>query len=71
MDALKFKILFFGIVSILLYFLFFYFEKTVMNYYVLGSWYAVLPISTAFLFSIVYGSFANYVIEFFRIKKKK
>jgi len=42
-----------------------------MNYFVLGSWYAILPIITAFLFSIVYGSFANYVIQFFRIKKKK
>ena len=71
MGALKFKILFLGIISFLLYFFFFYFEKIVMNYYVLGSWYAVLPISTAFLFSIVYGSFANYVIEYFRIKIKK
>ena len=71
MGAVKIKILFLGIISIFLYFLVFYFEETVMNYFVLGSWYAILPISTAFLFSIVYGLFANYIIEFIRINKRK
>ena len=43
-----------------------------MHYFVLGSWYALLPIGTAFLISIVYGSFSNYVIEYFnRIQKKE
>ena len=64
MDPLKLRILFFGSISFIFYFLIFYFEELVMNYFVIGSWYALLPISTAFLISIVYGSFANFVIDY-------
>ena len=72
MAPLKLRILFFGSISIILYFLIFYFEELVMHYFVLGSWYAVLPISTAFLISIAYGSFANFVIDYIsKIKEKK
>jgi len=72
MDPLKVKILFFGSISFILYFFIFYFEELVMHYFVLGSWYALLPISTAFLISIAYGSFANFVIDFIsKIQKKE
>ena len=72
MDSLKMRILFFGTISFILYFLIFYFEELVMHYFVLGSWYALLPISTAFLISIAYGLFANYVIDYIgNIQKKK
>jgi len=72
MYSLKLRILFFGAISFILYFLIFYFEELVMHYFVLGSWYALLPISTAFLISIAYGSFANFVIVFFgKIHDKK
>ena len=64
MDPLKLRILFFGSISFIFYFLIFYFEELVMHYFVLGSWYALLPISTAFLISIAYGSFANFVIYY-------
>ena len=64
MDQLKLRILFFGSISFIFYFLIFYFEELVMHYFVLGSWYALLPISTAFLISIAYGSFANFVIDY-------
>ena len=64
MDPLKLRILFFGAISFILYFLIFHFEELVMHYYVLGSWYALLPISTAFLISIAYGSFASLVIDY-------
>ena len=64
MAPLKLKILFFGSISFILYFLIFYFEELVMHYFVLGSWYALLPISTAFLISLAYGSFANFVIDY-------
>ena len=64
MDPLILRILFFGAISFILYFLIFYFEELVMHYFVLGSWYALLPISTAFLISIAYGSFANFVIVY-------
>tara|TARA_B100001123_G_C14583283_1_gene739046 strand:- start:37 stop:258 length:222 start_codon:yes stop_codon:yes gene_type:complete len=72
MGPLKLRILFFGSISSILYFLIFYFEELVMHYFVLGSWYALLPISTAFIISIAYGSFANFVIDYFgKIKEKK
>ena len=64
MDPLKLRILFFGSISFIFYFLIFYFEELVMHYFVLGSWYDLLPISTAFLISIAYGSFANFVIDY-------
>ena len=72
MDPLKQRILFFGSISFILYFLIFYFEKSVMHYFVLGSWYALLPISTAFLISIAYGLFAKFVIDYIgKIQEKK
>ena len=72
MDPLKQRILFFGSISFILYFLIFYFEELVMHYFILGSWYALLPISTAFLISIAYGSFANFVIVYIvKIQEKK
>ena len=43
-----------------------------MHYFVLGSWYALLPIGTAFVISIAYGSFANFVIDYIgKIQEKK
>jgi len=72
MATLKLRILFFGSISLILYFLIFYFEELVMHYFVLGSWYALLPISTAFLISLAYGSFANFVIDYIgNIQEKK
>ena len=72
MALLKLRILFFGSISFVLYFTLFYFEDLVMNYFVLGSWYALLPICTAFVISIAYGSFANFVIDYIgKIKDKK
>ena len=72
MDPIKLRIIFFGSISFILYFLIFYFEELVMHYFVLGSWYVILPISTAFVISIAYGSFANFVINYIgKLQKKK
>ena len=72
MDTLIIRILFFGSISFILYFLIFYFEELVMHYFVLGSWYALLPIFTVFLISIAYGLFANFVIDYIgKIQEKK
>ena len=71
MTPLKLKIFFFGSISFILYFLIFYFEELVMHYFVLGSWYTLLPISTAFIISIVYGAFANFVIDYIGNIKEK
>ena len=71
MSPLILRILFFGSISFILYFLIFYFEELVMHYFILGSWYALLPISTAFLISIAYGSFANFVIDYISKTREK
>ena len=72
MDPIRQRILLFGSISFISYFLIFYYEEMVMHYFVLGAWHALLPIITAFLISIVYGSFSNYVIEYFnRILKER
>ena len=72
MDPLILRILFSGSISFILYFLIFYFEELVMYYFVLGSWYALLPISTALLISLAYGSFANFVIDYIgKFQQKK
>ena len=72
MDPIKLRIIFFGSISFILYFLIFYFEELVMHYFVLGSWYVILPISTAFVISIAYGSFANFVINYIgKLQEKK
>ena len=72
MNPLILRILLYGSISFILYFLIFYFEELVMHYFVLGSWYVLLPIFTAFLISIAYGLFANLVIDFFsKIQEKK
>ena len=72
MTPIKLKIFFSGSISFILYFLIFYFEELVMHYYVLGSWYALLPICTAFVISIAYGLFANFVIDYIsNIQEKK
>jgi len=71
MNPLKLRILFFGSISFILYFLIFYYEELVMHYFVLGSWYALLPIGTAFVISIAYGSFANFVIDYFGKNSKE
>ena len=72
MDPIKQKIFLFGSISFISYFLIFYYEEMVMHYFVLGSWHALLPISTAFLISIVSVHFPtmllNILIEF---KKKE
>ena len=72
MTTIKLRILFFGSISFILYFLIFYFEELVMHYFILGSWYALLPIATAFLISIAYGLFANFIIDYIvKIQEKK
>tara|TARA_B100000945_G_C20241166_1_gene530046 strand:+ start:621 stop:848 length:228 start_codon:yes stop_codon:yes gene_type:complete len=72
MNPLILRILFFGLISFTLYFLIFYYEELVMHYFVLGSWYAIFPITTAFVISIAYGLFANFVIDYFgKIQEKK
>ena len=50
-----------GLIAAGLFFIIFLNQDTVMAYYTKGSYYAALPIITAFVFSIVHGAFASNV----------
>jgi len=63
--------LIFGAISISAYLLLFMNEEWVMNNFSKGNWYAVYPIVTAFLFSLVHGVFASYFINALGLEEKK
>jgi len=46
-------------------------EATVTQYFTKGSFYAALPIATAFAFSIVHGAFASQFLEALGINARK
>lgn len=50
----------FGIFSSILYAMVFSYQGILTEYFAKGAWYALLPITTAFMFSFVHGSFTNY-----------
>jgi len=54
------KLILYGILSTVLYAAIFGSGGTVMAYFTRGSWYAALPIATAFLISFVHGGFTGY-----------
>ena len=55
--------IFWGIISIAAYLVLFLHQTTVTDYFSRGGYFAILVIATAFIFSIVHGSFANYLVE--------
>jgi hypothetical protein len=60
-----------GALSIVSYYFLFTHVNQVMEYFVRGGAYAILPIVTALYFSIVYGSFASTVISITGLKAAK
>tara|TARA_B100001250_G_C19653200_1_gene723649 strand:- start:389 stop:658 length:270 start_codon:yes stop_codon:yes gene_type:complete len=60
-----------GTISISSYVILFINEEWVIENFSKGSWYAIFPILTAFLFSLVHGSFASNLIKAIGIKEKK
>jgi uncharacterized membrane protein (DUF485 family) len=61
-STIKYAIIW-GIISIAAYAVLFLNEKTVTDYFSRGGYFAALVIATAFIFSIVHGSFSNYLVE--------
>jgi hypothetical protein len=54
------KLILYGILSTALYAAMFGSQGTIMAYFTRGSWYAALPIATAFLISFVHGGFTGH-----------
>ncbi len=62
--------LLFGSFSILLYFLLYYFEKPILELSKQGGWYFLIPISMAFVFSIVHQAFTAHFWDLLGVKAK-
>ena len=60
-----------GALSIASYYLLFSHVNQVMEYFVRGGAYAVLPIITALYFSIVHGSFASTILSIMGLQAAK
>jgi hypothetical protein len=65
------KVIILGLISIALYAAVFTNEVYVRETWALGGVYTALPIITVFIFSFIYGSFANYVFVLLGIEAKK
>ncbi|MFZ5646235.1 MAG: hypothetical protein ACOY30_01280 [Bacillota bacterium] len=57
------KAVFWGIISLVMYFVVFLNQQAVTDYFTRGGIYAIPVIITALVFSFVHGAFANYFIE--------
>lgn len=60
----------YGILSIILYTLLYLFNKEILEFSRQGRWHFFLPISIAFVFSIVHGNFTGQFWDMFGIKAK-
>lgn len=58
----------FGAFSVSAYLLVFLNEATVTKYFTKGGVYAAAVIATAIAFSLIHGTFANYLLELFGIR---
>lgn len=67
--ALK-KTLFYGTISGVLYFLLYRFNKEILEYSREGGWYFFIPLTIAFVFSIIHGNFTGQFWDMFGIKAK-
>jgi len=61
----------FGVMSGLLYFLLFHFEREVLQFTSKGGWSFLLPVAVAFIFSYFHGQFTSRFWDMFNIKAKQ
>jgi hypothetical protein len=59
-----------GSTSIILYVLLYYFEQSILDLSKQGGWYFIVPISMAFVFSIVHGAFTGHFWDLLGVKAK-
>lgn len=62
--------LIYGVLSVILYFLLYRFNETILEYSREGRWNFFIPILIAFVFSIVHGNFTGQFWDLFGIKAK-
>jgi hypothetical protein len=69
--ALMTRAALFGIVSLVLYFLLYFFEDSILAFTSRGGWYFIAPVVIAFVFSYVHGNFTAFFWDVLGIKAKK
>ena len=62
--------LFYGLLSIVLYFLLYRYNGLILEYSRQGGWYFIVPITIAFSFSLVHGNFTGRFWELFGVRPK-
>ncbi len=67
--ALK-RTLVFGVVSVALYLLLYLGADLILEYSKQGGWFFIVPVSIAFLFSIMHGNFTSHFWDVFGVKAK-
>jgi hypothetical protein len=61
----------YGTVALILYFLLYLFEDSILAITTRGRWYFLLPVLAAFVFSFVHGRFTSHFWETLGIKAKR
>lgn len=61
----------YGLASLALYFLLYFFEDAVLEFTSRGGWYFIAPIVIAFVFSFFHGAFTSHFWDSLGIKAKK
>ena len=61
----------FGLVSLVLYFILYFFEDSILEFTSRGGWFFIAPVILAFVFSYIHGSFTSHFWEVLGIKAKK
>ena len=64
------RTLFYGVISVALYALLYLYADTILEYSKQGRWFFFVPITIAFIFSIVHGNFTGQFWDLFGIKAK-
>ena len=60
----------FGVISIGLYLMLYLFADQILAYSKQGGWFFVVPITIAFVFSIIHGNFTGQFWDLFGVKAK-
>ena len=61
----------FGLTALILYFLLYLFEDSILAFTARGGWYFIAPVAIAFVVSYVHGNFTSHFWDILGIKAKK
>jgi hypothetical protein len=65
------RVAIYGFISLVLYFLLYFFEDAILEFTSRGGWFFIAPVVIAFVFSYFHGSFTSHFWDALGIKAKK